>query len=207
MPNDMPHFYSDHWIAERYKLAKICGLQDNTDLKLLSSWIASSKWILELGHGDGRVVDYILETNPKCKVVTIENNKSLINYAHQRYDPQKVHTICGDIRNYKLCLPQKKFKLILMLWGLIRSFTLSELEDILGLYSNSLINNGFFVVDMPLDQNHFKEVDDLIKSYGSNDMLLNIHTIENLQTIAKRCYLRVRYQIHYCGRALLFISK
>ena len=204
---DMPQCYSDHWIAERHKIAKLCGLQNDPDLKILSSWLENSKWILELGHGDGRVVDYIISNDYKCNIVTIENNKALANHARQKYDMNRVHIMHGDIRDYNLCIPQKKFKLILMLWGLITVLAKSELEDIFSFYIGSLENDGFFVVDIPLDQNHFQEVCELIKSHNINDMLLNIYTISDIKNIAESCNLRTRYQILYTGRVLLFFSK
>jgi hypothetical protein len=207
MKKDMPGFYSNHWIDKRHKIAKLCGLENDSDLKILSSWIASSKWVLELGHGDGRVLDYITTNHSKCNIVTVENCKVLANFAREKYDSKKVHLIHGDMRDYKLCMPQKKFRLILMLWGLVTSFSASEIETIFDLYSNSLINNGFFVVDLPIDQSHFEEVDNLVKAHGSDDMQLNIYTVIDIKSIAEDCNLSVKYQIHYCGRVLLFISR
>lgn len=125
------------------EFAKQAGLDDHCDLKQIDQYIKSAGSILEVGGGSGRVLDYFKKINYAGEVTAVEWSKPLYDHLQNNYG-DSVDIVHTDIMDYH---PEKKFDLIVWMWGGINDFSLSEHKRTLFHLYSLLSDNGIVAFD------------------------------------------------------------
>lgn len=125
------------------EFAKQAGLDDHCDLKQIDQYIKSADSILEVGGGSGRVLDYFKKINYAGDVTAVEWSKPLYDHLQNNYG-DSVDIVHTDIMDYH---PEKKFDLIVWMWGGINDFSQYEQINTLKYLSCMLRPGGIIAFD------------------------------------------------------------
>jgi SAM-dependent methyltransferase len=147
------HFYEGIKAHELAHLAHLVGIDTNCDLTLIDDYLKSANAILEVGCGYGRVISYLLEKNYTAKITAIEKTENFFQYTRKKF-PQ-IEILKQDINAFST---QKKFDLILWLWGGISDFGKHEQAIATHNLAKNLSQHGTLVIDtLDLDDEAFSK--------------------------------------------------
>lgn len=119
------------------------GLDNGCDVKAISKYVKSSRSILEVGAGYGRVLDYIIKDGFKGELIALEREPKLCRILKKQF--KRVDVICDDIIFFKI---EKKFDLIIWLWAGLCEFSRSEQIFALANLIAHLDENGLLIFDL-----------------------------------------------------------
>ncbi len=120
------------------------GLDTCNDVQALTKYILTSRSILEIGAGYGRVLTHIINMGYQGDIYAIERIEKFHSYLKSQFK-NKAHIFCADISNFKTNL---KFDLILWMWASICEFSKKEQLPILSKLTSLLNKNGRLVLDI-----------------------------------------------------------
>ncbi|MBB72332.1 MAG: hypothetical protein CMF50_08035 [Legionellales bacterium] len=126
------------------------GLEQCIDLQIVQQqgWLPQDKHaaILEIGPGDGRVIDYLRKLGYD-NITAVENHPKIFKVLKQKYaDDTGVKLILSDIRNYQ---PSTLFSTALWLWCGIDEIPKEQQGSAIQHMMSMVLANGVFVYDTP----------------------------------------------------------
>lgn len=119
------------------------GLNNGCDIKAIIKYIKNAGFILEVGAGYGRVLNYIIKNGFASKLFALERELKLCRFLKKQF-PQ-IPIIHTDIRRFKA---KRKFDLILWMWASLCDFSQIEQLPILKNLVSHLNVNGFLIFDL-----------------------------------------------------------
>jgi predicted O-methyltransferase YrrM len=136
--------------AETLKdFAKRTGIENGEDVNALAQLInlQSSKRILEIGAGYGRVIARILSLGYTGELIAIERNPQYVELLRKTFS-SRVHVVAKDLIE-KDVAPKKPSDIILWMWSGIMDFNKQEQKAMIAKLKTMLSANGILVVETP----------------------------------------------------------
>lgn len=129
------------------------GLSNHADLKSIEQWITPAQYVLEIGAGFGRVIEYFAKQHSHIKLHALENSQYLYNYLLQKYGQQENCTLNhGSITNY---LPKNLyFDTVLWMWSGLSDFASHEQSAVIQQIFKLLKPGGNLCMDVFPRQEH-----------------------------------------------------
>lgn len=137
------NFYQKMRFEDFFQNAIQGGLDTGIDVKNLEKYITNANSILEVGAGYGRVLTHILNLGYTGKLVAIERDKKFCQFLQSQFN-SRADVFCEDIFDFK---PNKKFDLILWMWGSICEFSKAEQLKVISQLASMLNKNGHLILD------------------------------------------------------------
>ena len=141
---DNVDFYKLLPIGDFKDFATRVGIANGEDVEQIRNLVLNANSILEFGGGYGRVIDKLIEINPKAHITTIERNERLANYLNNKYSG-KVDVIMADVLDAQI---SEKFDLILMMWSSFGEFPPCDQKDVFNLFSKRINKKGYLIIDL-----------------------------------------------------------
>lgn len=140
-------FYENIPLDRFLYFAEIIGLHKGKDLDVIYPLIKDCDYILELGSGYGRAINFILEKGFKGRITSLERIHQLIDYQKDRFG-DRLDFIETDIREHHC---EEKTDAILWLWSGILELTAEEqLASIQHCYE-CLNEGGQLIIEAPYE--------------------------------------------------------
>lgn len=131
------------------KFAEEWGVATCCDVRTLMPYWSKADFILDVGAGYGRAIDYLLKHQFKGKITAIERCDVLFEYLKKRFiSYDNVDLIHADILSLDLTNNlNNRCDLIFLLWGFISNFPPAEQLTVLSRLSKLLKKDGKLVID------------------------------------------------------------
>jgi len=195
------------------RYASVKGLAGGTDVMLAQRFIPSENAaILEIGAGDGRVLEVLLENGYK--------NVAALEYSRQiEMLPLKfaTHLKSGALRlckgNLSTFRTERRFDTILWLFAGLTDFSITEQAAIFRTLSRCLKPNGKLVVDLPIEnQSDLSKGRNLYMNFGNAKRSRYLPSMTQLVRNGASANLRLAEGVPYItetsmGRTLFVYTK
>lgn len=135
--------YDSLLVEELQNLAKIGGLEDGCDIKLIKSFLLKASSILEVGAGYGRALTHILNLGFTGKITAVEHSKIFCDELRRRFS-ERVNIINDDLLNINFT---ERYDCVLWLWNGISDFPKTEQAVMLQKLLNLLLPGGVLIFD------------------------------------------------------------
>lgn len=145
--SDVATFY-ENIPAEKLREIAIKGGFDNCcDIELIKEVVLSSRSILDVGSGYGRVINYLFQNNYLGEITAIERSNNFFNYLKKHFN-KKIEVFNVD---FMLWNNQKKYDIVLFMWSNISEFPKNKQLLVIKKLISFLSQNGILVLETILD--------------------------------------------------------
>jgi SAM-dependent methyltransferase len=148
-------FYRKINIDKFKEIAHLIGLDTAVDIGLIYPYIQSSKVLVELGAGYGRVIRALIEKQFRGKIIAFERSPELMHHLKTQFEnpnfDQKLTLIESDFKHFSL---PTKADAVLWLWSGFLELSEDEQAKSVKHISNHLTENGVLVIEIPVEVKH-----------------------------------------------------
>ncbi len=140
---DNAQYYENISPVHHKDFIKLAGLDDHSDLKLITPQIQAAESLLEVGAGDGRVLNYLQNMGYTGQVTAVERSGQFFAALQESHGARYNLYHC-DINDFA---PEASFDLILWMWAGISDFTTEEQHTTIAHLASLLTPRGQIILD------------------------------------------------------------
>ncbi len=148
-------FYRKINIDKFKEIARLIGLDTKVDIDLIYPYIQSSKTLVELGAGYGRVIGALSEKKFEGQIIAFERSPELMGYLKTQFKDksfdQKLTLVESDFKHFSL---PSKADAVLWLWSGFLELSESEQAASVKHIAENLTPNGVLVIEIPVEVKH-----------------------------------------------------
>lgn len=138
-------FYTNLGVDHFKMLAEVGGFDKYKDLELIYPYIKNSSFLLELGAGYGRCLEFLKKKKYKGKIFAIEQSSLLVGHLKEFYE-EMAEILQTDIKSINI---PHNVDVALWMWSGFIDFSREEQKNTLKRLSSLINTGGKIIIDLP----------------------------------------------------------